>query len=107
MSADHFRWESTESTLTPMSFVLRARELVTSARELTEFGRADGGEFGRVREEHPPSFSEVAVESDGALGRLGGEVRCGVAQLDVMRALFWVHCEILVNTSRLLGGVQP
>ena len=70
-----------------MSFVLRARELVTSARELTEFGRANGGEVGRMREEHSPSFSEVAVESDGVHSVVSA-VKSGAVSPS------WMSCEL-------------
>ena len=44
-----------------------------------ELRRAHGREVLRMREEHSPRVADPVVEADRALGRLGREVRCGVA----------------------------
>jgi hypothetical protein len=75
-----------------MSFVLRAANSSRRRPNSPSSVVQTGGEIGRVGEERSPSFSEVAVESDGALSRLGGEVRCGVVQLDGHASPPLLHC---------------
>ena len=75
-----------------------ADELCVAARKFwfelcegTEFGGADGGAVGRVREEDCPLVADELVKVDGAGGGFGFEVRGGAAQAEGLRASFG-HC---------------
>ena len=55
-------------------------ELGLDLGHVAELGGADRGEVLGVGEQHAPAVAEPLVEVDRALGGLGGEVGCGVAE---------------------------
>ena len=56
-----------------------AVEVRLDAGHVAQLGGADGGEVARVAEQHGPAVADPVVEVDPALGGVGLEVRCVVA----------------------------
>ena len=66
-----------ESMETPMGLDVEPVPVLLALGELDELGGADGGEVGRVREEHDPlALGGVVGEADDAVSGFGLEVGC-------------------------------
>ena len=68
----------------PMTLTSALVELRLQLGHVAELGGADRGEVLGVREEDRPRIADPVVEADAALGGLGLEVRCGVADRNVI-----------------------
>jgi hypothetical protein len=64
MSAAHFTWSLTLSTLSPMILALPLVEFRLELRHVAELGGAHRGEVLGMREQHGPRVADPVVEPD-------------------------------------------